>query len=361
MIDAKFEDVRVGLARRGWSGDVSWRNLKATDFNEVRGLVNHLQGAQVLSHKATLARLLDVAWFPRCYDLRCLDHAREFVRDPAAVWVVKPAGGSCGVGVRCVKSLEAVIEYARSVEWKVVAQRYVERPLLIRSKKFDIRQWILITSLKPLVVYGFSACYSRFAANDWSLENLDDKFAHLCNYSIQQDSSVMWHSDDLAEYIGDWESVLKQLHDIALGVAKVGARAGVTKVAHGFEWLGLDVLLDSDYKAWLLEVNVSPDVSHSTRVTADLVTKATDDALTLLLDEHAADPSFIAAPRDHRPHPRWDLWSTGQDDDDSDDFPEPFSYVAPPPHVTDAAWDSLLASINFGGEQRPGDESDDEL
>jgi hypothetical protein len=56
----------------------------------------------------------------------------------------------------------------------------------------------------------------------------------------------------------------------------------------GFEWLGLDVMVDEHLEPWLLEVNVSPDVSHSTSVTKPLVQAATSDLLSMLWDKSEA-------------------------------------------------------------------------
>lgn len=42
----------------------------------------------------------------------------------------------------------------------------------------------------------------------------------------------------------------------------------------GFEWLGFDFLVDEQLDVHLLEVNVSPDITHATSVLRELVPKA---------------------------------------------------------------------------------------
>ena len=68
-----------------------------------------------------------------------------------------------------------------------VVQKYIERPLVILGKKFDIRQWVVITSVNPLTIWIWRTPYLRFTSQDYNPNNARNKFQHLTNATVSKD------------------------------------------------------------------------------------------------------------------------------------------------------------------------------
>ncbi|KAL7683374.1 putative tubulin-tyrosine ligase/Tubulin polyglutamylase [Plasmopara halstedii] len=255
-------------------------------------------------------------------------------RDDSNVWICKPSNLSQGRGIVLCNTSEDMekllfpdkncavnsdeIKDRSMIQTKWMVQKYIERPLLLQNgRKFDIRQWVLITALKPdPIVFWFFKSYLRFCSRKFNLAHLHDQFVHLSNYSVQQhfardveddsrsnqDEDVnafepMWSSEQFQDMLRQqhgndvWsETIVPQMQSIVqLTLDAVLPRLEV--VGQGFEWLGYDFLVDENNHVWLLEVNVSPDMSHSTKITAELVPKATADALSVILDTESSRSS----------------------------------------------------------------------
>lgn len=66
--------------------------------------------------------------------------------------------------------------------------RYIDNPLLIGGKKFDLRLYVLVTSFRPLKAYQFKHGFCRFCTvkYDSNMAELDNMYVHLTNVSIQK-------------------------------------------------------------------------------------------------------------------------------------------------------------------------------
>ena len=77
-----------------------------------------------------------------------------------------------------------------------VIQKYIERPLLIRNRKFDIRTWVLVTH--EMKVYFFKEGYIRTSSTPYSLEDeaINKVDIHLTNNAVQKYSQKYGQYED---------------------------------------------------------------------------------------------------------------------------------------------------------------------
>lgn len=65
-----------------------------------------------------------------------------------------------------------------------MVQKYIENPLLILNRKFDLRVWVVVESWNPMRVFLYKTCYLRFGAHDYNPSNTVNLYSHLTNNSV---------------------------------------------------------------------------------------------------------------------------------------------------------------------------------
>ena len=81
------------------------------------------------------------------------------------LWIVKPAGKSRGRGIATFNNIPKLLDYVDAsaggnvANW--VVQKYMENPLTIAGRKFDVRQWVLVTDWNPLTIWFYNDNYVR--------------------------------------------------------------------------------------------------------------------------------------------------------------------------------------------------------
>jgi tubulin polyglutamylase TTLL2 len=62
----------------------------------------------------------------------------------------------------------------------------VRNPLLIGGYKFDLRLYVCVPCFHPLTVYVYREGLARFSTDKFSLLDLNNRYAHLTNSSLNK-------------------------------------------------------------------------------------------------------------------------------------------------------------------------------
>lgn len=127
---------------------------------------------------------------------------------PKNIWIVKPGENSNrGNGIQVCSSLQEInnivrtcrprqeasnVDTAMKVEDNqrktFIVQKYIDRPLLINQRKFDIRAFGLMTSTNGLLKgYFYEDGYIRTSSKEYTSRS-NDIFIHLTNDAVQKKS-----------------------------------------------------------------------------------------------------------------------------------------------------------------------------
>jgi tubulin polyglutamylase TTLL1 len=216
---------------------------------------------------------------------------------------MKPTGKAQGKGIFIINRLSQIKKWASqrwqnlSVKEAYIISRYIDQPLLLGGKKFDLRMFFLVTSYRPLRCYSYDEGFARVCnvkyVND--SENLDNMFVHLTNVAIQKHGDEYnekhgnkWSLRNLRLYIEATrgyeaaQTLFEQMNFIVIHSLKAVQNVMVND-KHCFECYGYDIMIDDNLKPWLIEVNASPSLTHSTKADRVMKTKLIHDILKVVV------------------------------------------------------------------------------
>lgn len=292
--------VREVLLERDWEEfdpkeqeeadwNLYWRTsaFRTSDYENILPWqrLNHHPKTAIISRKDCLARNLRRmrgTYGPALYDFGPLafilpnDYTRflgEYAknRGKRVYWICKPVDLSRGRGIFIFEDIKHL-----TYDSTVIVQKYISNPFLISGYKFDLRIYVCVKSFRPLTIYMHQEGLVRFATEKYDLASLDNPYSHLTNTSINKlglfyatakehvGQGCKWtmskfrsflHSQNIND-VHLWQKISNIVTLTLLTIAP-----SVPSSPNCVELFGFDILIDSHFKPWLLEVNYSPALS----------------------------------------------------------------------------------------------------
>eukprot|EP00825_Cyclidium_porcatum_P044004 TRINITY_DN6355_c0_g2_i2.p1 TRINITY_DN6355_c0_g2~~TRINITY_DN6355_c0_g2_i2.p1 ORF type:complete len:1019 (+),score=216.06 TRINITY_DN6355_c0_g2_i2:1004-4060(+) len=191
-------------------------------------------------------------------------------------------------------------------EHAFVIQKYIERPMLIHNRKFDIRIWSLLTQNMDLFV--FKEGYLRMSSEVYNINDIDNAFIHLTNNAVQKysknygqfESGNQLSFNDFQVWLDKnnqncsvKNDIIPKIHEhIALSMMSIKKKINKNERRFCFELFGYDFIIDELYNVWLIEVNTNPCIEESSILLQQYIPRMLDDAFKLTVDQVFL-PKFI--------------------------------------------------------------------
>ncbi len=252
-------------------------------------------------------------------------------------FIIKPVGSSRGRGIRILSDKsefkhllkKSLIRHGKNY----LISKYISKPHLINNKKYDLRVYVLISSLHPLKIYIYKEGLVRFATEDYTKGDYDNVFIHLTNYSINKQNITRynvnnnnnnnnenyqnyskWSFSQYKEYFESnnqgehYKNIMRKVKDIIVktiitSINDISFDIALNKKNSLFELYGFDILVDSKFNIWLMEVNVGPSMKCGSPLDKMIKTNLVSDIFNIIgikfYDHHFKDNIYTLEKKDY--------------------------------------------------------------
>nr|XP_060614962.1 inactive polyglycylase TTLL10 [Anolis sagrei ordinatus] len=284
-------------------------------------LMNLREYERVMRKVNRVAKLLRMEdFFPETFRLDTKDERELFFetyKEPH-IWICKPTSSNQGRGIFLVKNqaevndlqtrLQSIEEdpVYKKLPYRIpparIVQRYIDKPLLLEGKKFDVRSYLLISCTVPYMLF-FGHGYVRLTCLKYDPRS-EDLTSHLTNQYVQKKSPLyphvkeetVWCMDRFNTYVNekfreikglpkDWvfNGFTKRMKEIMLQCflavkSKLDCKLGY------FDLIGCDFLIDEDFKVWLLEMNSNPALHTNCNALKSIIPLVVNETLDLVIE-----------------------------------------------------------------------------
>ncbi|KAK9904252.1 hypothetical protein WJX75_007747 [Coccomyxa subellipsoidea] len=227
------------------------------------------------------------SWFPATYDLATepqfflQDYRQRAKGGQDNHWVVKLAQGTHSTDVCLTDSAELITRYREAPGGDRVVQKYIEKPVLFKGRKMDLRVYLVVRSFADADAYLYCEWYARVANLEYSSD------VSATETEFQRHFTVACYDDDSsvsgAQLMVPRSEVTSELEEQGIDVAALeeelcimarnlvtAAQSQIGRWPRSRAIYGIDVLLVRG-PSWkcspqLLEVNFCPDFTTLLKV-----------------------------------------------------------------------------------------------
>jgi hypothetical protein len=187
------------------------------------------------------------------------------------------------------KKFEVMKKKAEKGNSKILVQKYICNELAYQGRKFDLRVYFLVASVRPFIVFyhrGFLRVSPRkyndkvFGSTRDHLTNLgafaeaDGNIVSFDDWEVELGAHIEANPENFSHSVKDdpIEHIEKQIMN-AIATTVVSGRSttfkgynegidGLTAMENGFSLMGADFIVDSNLNVWLTEAQDGPGLLH---------------------------------------------------------------------------------------------------
>ncbi len=292
--------------------DILWlgRPFRPSDnelVSKLNGFINRISGTEFFREKELQYTIMnqlkdllpeDFRFHPSSYSLmREYDLLKKDVINSGdeKLWIAKPSDGGDGDDIFVFRNMEEL--HNRGIQDDMVVQHYISNPLTLHNRKWDARLYLMIHGINPMKGYAsVDWGFGRFCVADYDDSDVTNPFSHITNSAInsksenfvnpeEEDSNEervlgRYHMTRVWEMIAEQypeaniEDMKAQVLQISNGILRafrpsieiessqmLGTIKDPSENSKYFHILGLDIMFDDKFNAWLIETNRFPSMN----------------------------------------------------------------------------------------------------